>query len=274
VAKKMKAKGKPAKKASKPAAKKSAPKKAPAKKPAKAAKPAKPAGDFASGGYPWVVPYLIVKDVRAAVAFYEKAFGMKKVMIMPPEGPAMHAEVMHEGHAIMMGMAMPGQGKTPSELGGSPVSLYCYTKNVDKLYERAVEAGAKGLKKPENQFYGDRTCALEDHEGHSWGFGQHVEDVSPQEMMERMKKFHGGNGGGGGETEHTHSHEHESGAAHHHSHEHSHGGEAHSHEHSHEHGEHGHDHEGSHAHEHTHDHDHDHDHSHEGHDHSHEGHSH
>src|SRR5262245_51258970 len=99
----MKAKGKPAKKASKPAAKKAAPKKAPAKKPAKAAaKPAKPAGDFASGGYPWVVPYLLVKDVRAAVAFYEKAFGMKKVMIMPPEGPAMHAEVMHEGHAIMM----------------------------------------------------------------------------------------------------------------------------------------------------------------------------
>ncbi|MGH8370162.1 MAG: VOC family protein, partial [Gammaproteobacteria bacterium] len=36
-------------------------------------------------------------------------------------------------------------------------------------------------------FYGDRTGGIVDPFGHRWYIGTHVEDVSPEEMKERMK---------------------------------------------------------------------------------------
>ncbi|MEN3312565.1 MAG: hypothetical protein V7645_1894, partial [Actinomycetota bacterium] len=44
-------------------------------------------------------------------------------------------------------------------------------------------AGAKIVREPEDQFYGDRNYAVEDPEGHEWYFGTHVRDVSPEEMQ-------------------------------------------------------------------------------------------
>lgn len=289
MAKKTKAKGKAAKKpmkapAKKPAAKKSAPKKAAPKKPAQAAKPAKRDAALPEGS-PWVIPYLTVRDARAALDFYKKAFGMKERMAMPgPDGKIVHAEMTHEGQSIMMGVPMQGEGKTPNELGGSPVSLYVYVRDVDAFYAKAVAAGAKSVLAPEDKFYGDRVSQVMDLDGHRWFFTQHIRDVSMDEMAKAMEEFAQGgdedqdDADEGVETEHTHSHEHEAGAAHVHSHEHEHGGSRHSHEHEHSHDEaHGHSHGDAHTHEHTHDHDHRHDNGH-GHGHSHEhgehGHSH
>src|SRR5581483_4523615 len=110
----------------------------------KAAKPAKAAASKAARdpalpeGSPWVIPYLAVKDANASLDFYKKAFGMKERMSMPgPDGRVMHAEITHEGQSIMFGPADPTQGnKTPGELGGSPVGIMCYVRNVDKFYEK------------------------------------------------------------------------------------------------------------------------------------------
>jgi PhnB protein len=41
----------------------------------------------------------------------------------------------------------------------------------------------------EDQFYGDRTRFIQDPYGHLWGVATHIEDVSPKDMEERMKKF-------------------------------------------------------------------------------------
>src|SRR5579883_916525 len=176
-------------------AKKKAKAKAASKKPA--AKKAKPAAKKtaakkpeASGGYAWVIPYLHVKDGRAALDFYKKAFGMKETRAMEgPGGMVVHAEMEHHGHAIMMGTPHPGMGSTPSQLGGSPLTLYCAVPDVDKFYAHAVAAGAKSMAAPETKFYGDRTCALSDPDGHLWGFYTHVKDVSDAEMMAEMEKM-------------------------------------------------------------------------------------
>ena len=51
-----------------------------------------------------VTPHLIVRDVTAAVAFYEKAFGFTKKFMLPgASGKIMHAEMGHEGCTIMIG---------------------------------------------------------------------------------------------------------------------------------------------------------------------------
>ena len=55
--------------------------------------------------------------------------------------------------------------------------------------EQAAAEGAKILKPVEDQFYGDRSGFIQDPFGHLWGIATHVEDVSPQEIKERMKKM-------------------------------------------------------------------------------------
>jgi PhnB protein len=73
----------------------------------------------------------------------------------------------------------------PNAFGGSPVSLMVYVEDVDGVFGRALEAGAKEVRPVEDQFYGDRLGAFEDPFGHEWNVASHVEDVPPEEMEKR-----------------------------------------------------------------------------------------
>ena len=46
--------------------------------------------------------------------------------------------------------------RAPQPDGSSPVVIYVYVEDVDKVMERAVVAGAKVLLPVKNQFWGDR----------------------------------------------------------------------------------------------------------------------
>jgi PhnB protein len=74
----------------------------------------------------------------------------------------------------------------PRAVGGTPMSLYVYVEDVDGVFERAIQAGAKVLRPIENQFYGDRSGQFEDPFGHRWNVATHVEDVPPEEMAKRV----------------------------------------------------------------------------------------
>jgi PhnB protein len=179
--------GKAAKKPVRKPAKKPASK---AKKPApKAKKPAPKRDKALPEGSSWVIPYLTVKDARAAMDFYKKAFGMKERMAMPDaDGDVVHGELTHEGHAIMLGPEAPEHGaRGPASLGGTPVTIMIYVRNVDSFHARAVAAGARSEMEPEDQFWGDRTCVLVDPEGHKWFCAQHVEDVSYESMAQAIE---------------------------------------------------------------------------------------
>jgi PhnB protein len=83
-----------------------------------------------------------------------------------------------------------GQGYTSATtIGGSPVSLYVYVPDCDKVLEKAMARRGKVLKPAQDQFYGDRSGFFQDPFGHLWGVATHKEDVSPEEMNERMKKM-------------------------------------------------------------------------------------
>jgi PhnB protein len=83
-----------------------------------------------------------------------------------------------------------GPGHTsPTSVGGSPVSLYVYLPDVDSVVKTAVAEGAKILKPVQDQFYGDRSGFIQDPFGHLWGIATHVEDVSAEDMKDRMKKL-------------------------------------------------------------------------------------
>jgi PhnB protein len=144
-------------------------------------------------GYNTVTPYLVIKGAAKAIDYYKKVFGATETVRMPgPNGTVGHAELKIGDSHIMLADENPsmGQGHTSaSTIGGSPISLYVYLQDVDKVFDRAIAEGAKVLKPVQDQFYGDRSGFLQDPFGHLWGVATHVEDVSPQEMQERMKKL-------------------------------------------------------------------------------------
>ena len=144
-------------------------------------------------GYTSVTPYLIVKDAAKAIEYYKKVFGAKELFRMDgPNGTVGHAELQIGNARIMLADENPSMGQghsSATSIGSSPVSLYLYIPDVDRVVERAVAEGAKIIKPIQDQFYGDRSGFVQDPFGHFWGIATHVEDVSPQEMEERMKKL-------------------------------------------------------------------------------------
>jgi PhnB protein len=144
-------------------------------------------------GYNTVTPYLVIKGASQAIEYYKKVFGATEIMRMPgPNGTVGHAELQIGDSMIMLADENPSMGQghaSATTIGGSPISLYVYLKDVDKVFDRAVAEGAKVIKAVQDQFYGDRSGFLQDPFGHLWGIATHVEDVSADEMKERMKKL-------------------------------------------------------------------------------------
>lgn len=143
--------------------------------------------------YNSVTPYLVVNGAARAIDYYKNVFGATEVMRMPgPDGRIGHAELQIGNSRVMLADEKSGMGQghaSAATVGGSPVSLYVYLPNVDQVVQRATAEGAKVLKPVEDQFYGDRTGFIQDPFGHLWGVATHIEDVSPKDMEERMKKL-------------------------------------------------------------------------------------
>jgi PhnB protein len=143
-------------------------------------------------GYNSITPYLIIKGAAQAIDYYKNVFGATELVRMDqPNGKVGHAELKIGDSRIMLADENPAMGAghaSAASIGSSPVSLYLYIPDVDRVIDRAVAAGAKIIKPVQDQFYGDRSGFIQDPFGHFWGVATHVEDVAPQEMEERAKK--------------------------------------------------------------------------------------
>lgn len=82
--------------------------------------------------------------MKAAVDFYQKAFGFPKRSTMNgPDGKPMHAELTVRGTTLMLGPEMPEMGaRSAKSVGASPTTLYLLVENVDKVVAKAVKLGA------------------------------------------------------------------------------------------------------------------------------------
>jgi len=139
-------------------------------------------------GYPAVMPYLHYEDAAAALDFLTGVLGFREKVRMDGEnGRVMHAEVEIGDKGVVM-LGEPGEGfKNPKNIGAKATqSIYVYIDDVDEHFGRAKDSGGTILREPEDQFYGDRSYAIADPEGHEWYFATHVRDVSPEEMQAAM----------------------------------------------------------------------------------------
>ena len=174
---------------SKPPAKKVMSKKAPAK----AKKPAlaiQQQSSVAAARPKWIppganplTPILVLRNMEAALDFYQKAFGFKLRNVMRgPENSILHAEMTHVDSQIMMGPESSERGAFAPN-GPSPVTLYILVADVDAIADQARLHGGNIVQPPTDMFWGDRNAVIIDPEGHKWMVATHVKDI-PFDQME------------------------------------------------------------------------------------------
>lgn len=142
-----------------------------------------------------VIPYLMIDGASDAIDFYQKAFDAEELFRLPmPDGSVAHAEIKVGGATIYLADAphdMPGDAGSPRRYGGTTVLIHRYVTDVDAVVRKAEAAGAKIIRPPEDQFYGDRAAVVEDPFGHQWSVHTHIREVGPEEMEEAMKQMGG-----------------------------------------------------------------------------------
>jgi uncharacterized glyoxalase superfamily protein PhnB len=70
----------------------------------------------------------------------------------------------------------------------APAGLYLYLNEVDAAYDRALRAGGVSVMEPADQFYGDRNAGVRDACGNIWWLATHIEDVSREEIVRRVRE--------------------------------------------------------------------------------------
>lgn len=144
-----------------------------------------------------VTPYLAINGASEAIDWYKKAFGAKELSREAgPDGKLIHGRIRIGDSIIMLSDVFPGaMHKDPRELGAASITLHIYSKNVDALWKRALESGARVDMQLDDMFWGERYGQLTDPFGHSWSVSMRI-PMSPKEMerrrQEAMKMFEAG----------------------------------------------------------------------------------
>ncbi len=110
---------------------------------------------------PAVVPRLFTKDVEGLVVFLKAAFGAKGRIILdrPTE--------LVIGDSVIM-VADGGGARKPTSS-----AFYIYVLDADKVWARALKAGAKNYAEPEDTPWGDRRAIVNDPWGNHWQIATH-----------------------------------------------------------------------------------------------------
>jgi len=134
---------------------------------------------------PSFIPSLAYKDNRAALEWLEATFGFEPSEVLTDaEGNIVHAEMTHSDGVVMIGTEWADWTRSPASLGGKNTQRVHVRieRGIDEHCARSRAAGARIVKEPEDQFYGERSYIAADLEGHYWTFSQPVRTVSREEM--------------------------------------------------------------------------------------------
>jgi PhnB protein len=143
-------------------------------------------------GYHSLTPSLTVRGAVDAIAFYARAFGAREISrALAPDGKRLwHAELQIGDSRMMLTDEMPEQGSyAPPPTGAVGLSIWLYVEDVDAVYQRAIDAGAKAQMAPADTFWGDRFGGLQDPFGHNWAIATRKENLTEEEMRRRADEF-------------------------------------------------------------------------------------
>jgi len=135
-------------------------------------------------GHHTLVPGFAIPNAAQVIGFLERAFNAKVTERYDgPNGVVFHAELLIGDSALFLGDGQPDHPLMPG-------SLSFYVDNgeaVDRTYKRALDAGAKSVSEPKNQFYGYRSACVQDVGGNRWTICAIVEQLTQEQIEQRMK---------------------------------------------------------------------------------------
>jgi PhnB protein len=132
--------------------------------------------------YARVNAWVISRDTDAEVRWLTAVFGAIETpgsRMLDPDGDIGHVEVEIGDSVIMLFDAKPGWPPTPAY-------LRVYVGDVTATVDQAVAAGARVVTKPTLLAFGERVARVRDPEGHLWWLHEQVEDVTPEELAQRI----------------------------------------------------------------------------------------
>jgi uncharacterized glyoxalase superfamily protein PhnB len=124
-----------------------------------------------------VTPVLVYRDVRAAVAWLESAFGFEERVRI---GDAHRAQLRVGSDAAVVVADAAGDRVVPPA-GAMTHLIKVRVPDVDAAFARARDAGARVVEELTTWEYGERSGVVEDLGGHRWELTQTVRDVAPEE---------------------------------------------------------------------------------------------
>jgi len=132
-------------------------------------------------GYHTATPFLLVEGADKLIDFLKMAFNATETYrFSMSDGTIGHAEILIGDSVIMVSEAISGEYKATKS------GIHLYVDDCDTTYKRALKAGATSVKEPADQPYGDRSAGVKDQFGNHWSIATHIEDLSKEEIDERM----------------------------------------------------------------------------------------
>jgi PhnB protein len=130
---------------------------------------------------PQITPNFFVDSVETMRAFYIDRLGFAHMMgIVGKDGNFDFSIVTRDGLMIMLARPQDRiDGSAPSAGAARPVEIYFYVKNVNELHDEFRGRGVPITEPITDQWWGDRTFAVQDPYGYKLWFSQTVAEVVP-----------------------------------------------------------------------------------------------
>ncbi|HLH42121.1 MAG TPA: VOC family protein [Bryobacteraceae bacterium] len=114
-----------------------------------------------------VFPYLHPQGARKYIDFLKRAFDAEEIAVYEQADRVMHA-------AVRVGNAVIEMGE-PQDAAGIPSNgLFLLVEDVDGAYARALDAGAKAVRPPQDIPYQLRSAIVRDPAGYLWWTGRWI----------------------------------------------------------------------------------------------------
>jgi PhnB protein len=121
--------------------------------------------NFKREGFHTITPYIAVRQPEKVIDFIKATFGAKGTTLGTGSAGGIHAEYKIGDSMVMIG------GGAQAEFTPMPAALHVYVRDVDAVYERAIQAGGTTITKPQDRPYGDRDAGVQDEAGNQWYIG-------------------------------------------------------------------------------------------------------
>ena len=114
-----------------------------------------------------IMPYIIVDDSAAFLAYTKRVFGATELMIVPDDkdpSKIMHGELKIQDAVIMFANSTETWKEKTS-------GMFLIVEDVDRIYNAGVEQGGLSIQAPQKKEYG-YSAGLQDPFGNHWWLTQ------------------------------------------------------------------------------------------------------